>query len=300
MRDTGRAVLENIGDRAFAGCVSLETVDLQSVKRVGQEAFLNCGSLKDLDFLSLPAIIMEGAFQNCDSLKEVYLGKTSYLRENVFYDCDALETVEFTKNSVGRTIDAGAFGGCENLKKIVLPDTEIEISPNAFLGSGNVVLYGYMGSPVESFASQSGYAFSSLGSIPENPYAEDPGNTELVYNGITYQGSIMFDTVWYKMPAGPIEGNPTANIYDIGVVMAGNANTKTLKVYSSRENIATVHKLPNGNYRVTGVSPSPGPVYIMLEVWDNGVLLNHYSVQVEVTNGISPYGQSARKRSYFN
>ena len=37
----------------------------------------------------------------------------------------------------------------------------------------------------------------------------------------------MFDTVNYTMPTGPIAGNSTANLYDIGVVMAGNANTKT-------------------------------------------------------------------------
>ena len=119
-----------------------------------------------------------------------------------------------------------------------------------------------------------------------------------MYNGVTYKGSIMFDTVNYTMPTGPIAGNSTANLYDIGVVMAGNANTKTLNVYSSRSGVASVGRLANGNYRITGISP--GTTYIMLEVWDNGVMINHYSVKVDVVAGVSPHGQAARNRSYFN
>lgn len=104
----------------------------------------------------------------------------------------------------------------------------------------------------------------------------------------------MFDTKNYTMAPG--------DIYDIGVVMAGNANTKTLKVYSSRPGVATVSRLANGNYRITGVAADSQPTYIMLEVWEptTNTQINHYSVRVDVQNGVEQHGEAARNRSYFN
>lgn len=130
--------------------------------------------------------------------------------------------------------------------------------------------------------------------FPQNPQeSQTPQvsqNTDLVYQGIAYKGSIMFDTASYCMRPG--------DLYDIGVVMAGNASTKSLSVYSSRPGIATVSKLSSGNFRIVGISP--GITYIVLEVWDNGKILNHYSVKIAVENNVVPHGQAARSKSYFN
>lgn len=293
-----------IGSRAFAGCTNLQTLSLPKVTdNIEAEAFLDCISLTDLDFISQSdsVQIYERAFHGCDGLEEISLGETYWIRQDAFFDCNNLRKVEFS-DADRRKIESGAFGGCENLQSVVIPDEsgDVEIAPGAFEGSEKVVLSGYTNSAVNIFASQNGYAYSSLGEIPVEPAkpSREPESTELTYDGRTYNGSIMFDTDWYVMPDGPLPGYPTANLYDIGIVMAGNASEKELRVYSSRDGVAGVHKLPNGNYRVTG--KSEGTSYIMLEVWDNGKMLNHYSVRISVQKGMWPYGQSARKRSYFN
>ena len=298
--------LEEIGRRAFAGCIKLETFFSKGVTRIREEAFQDCLALQDLDFIDERAAVTveKGAFRNCDSLKDVSLYFRKIVPENVFYDCNGLETVEIHAEDLeyaAEKIEAKAFAACPSLRKIKIPGTVDEISSDALQGSESVVVYGDTNTVAEKFALASGYSFLPSGDEGGGSMSagtSTSGNTELVYNGVTYQGSVMFDTVWYRMPSGPIPGNSTANLYDVGVVMAGNAKTKTLKVYSSRTGIATVHGLANGNYRITGVSP--GTCYIMLEVWDNGKMLNHYSVQIQVVDGISPYGQAGRLRSYFN
>lgn len=285
--------IDEIGDRAFAGCVSLEELDSMQAIEVGEEAFRDCGRLKNISFLG-GSVEKVGryAFRNCDNLREASI-RWGNMEEGVFYDCDALETVRFTSSG---SVGSKTFANCKKLKEVIMSTkgTNVSFASDSFEGSPNVIIYGYEGSRAQVSAAEHGYTFSVI--IPEK--RPEPESTELTYDGRTYKGSIMFDTDWYVMPDGPLPGNPTANLYDIGIVMAGNAAEKELRVYSSRDGVAGVHKLPNGNYRVTG--KSEGTSYIMLEVWDNGKMLNHYSVRISVQKGMWPYGQSARKRSYFN
>lgn len=75
------------------------------------------------------------------------------------------------------------------------------------------------------------------------------------------------------------------------------AENKKLVVTSSRTGIASVTKLPNGNYRVTGIAP--GITYIVFDVYDGGARLTHASIKVNVQNGASPGGLAGRTTSYF-
>lgn len=87
------------------------------------------------------------------------------------------------------------------------------------------------------------------------------------------------------------------NIYDIWVKLV-NAKDKTVKVYSSRNGIASVAKLKNGNYRISGIKA--GVSYIIFEVYDkNGKMLTHASIKITVASGTKPHGEAVRAKRVF-
>ncbi|OCN02807.1 hypothetical protein A7X67_02825 [Clostridium sp. W14A] len=101
--------------------------------------------------------------------------------------------------------------------------------------------------------------------------------------------SITLDTKNYQMPVG--------GKYQIGVKLTGS-KAMTVKVYSTSDKTATVAKLKNGNYQVTG--NGLGTAYIMFDVYDNkNKLLTHASVRVDVKTGIRPRGDSMRQIGMF-
>lgn len=86
-------------------------------------------------------------------------------------------------------------------------------------------------------------------------------------------GYLILDTLVYTMAPNMI--------YDIGYDFKDMGCT--LKVYSSRPEIASVEQLPNGNYRVTGLSN--GTTFIMFEIYDtNGMLVNHASTRIVIAD----------------
>ena len=65
-----------IGDRAFAGCTSLEKVQMpDSVNALGIYAFSGCTELAELRLSRRLSMITEGAFENCVKLDKVVLPK---------------------------------------------------------------------------------------------------------------------------------------------------------------------------------------------------------------------------------
>ena len=310
--------VQTIEAEAFAGCDSLTELNLpSSVKTIDHDAFLNCSSLEDLDLGSVTSVGRD-AFRGCENLIDVTIpGTLSTISNGMFAECGSLEEV-IIKSGV-KTISSDAFADCYSLEEIEIPASVTSIANSAFDGAYYPVIRGYNSSAAQRYAKDNDFDFESLGNSSSSgsntgtttpPSSSEnlpnggtyiPGytgeSTELIYvnpndnRAYLYKGSIMFDTVNYNMRPG--------DLYDIGVVMAGNANTKTLVVYSSRSGIASVSKLANGNYRITGLSN--GTTYIMLEVWDNNQMINHYSVKVNVDSSLkAPYGQAARARSYFN
>ncbi|WP_411676823.1 beta strand repeat-containing protein [Caproicibacter sp.] len=101
--------------------------------------------------------------------------------------------------------------------------------------------------------------------------------------------SITLDTKDYSMPVG--------GKYQIGVKLTGT-KAAAVKFHSTNDKTATVAKLKNGNYQVTG--NGPGTAYIMFDVYDNkNKLLTHASVRVDVKTGIRPRGDSTRQIGVF-
>lgn len=102
-------------------------------------------------------------------------------------------------------------------------------------------------------------------------------------------GSITLDTRSYIMAP--------RNLYDVGVKLVG-ASGKVVKVYSSRDGIATVAKLYNGNYRIT--AKASGVTYVVVEVQKpDGTVLTHASIKVTVQAGVRQHGEAVRAVSLF-
>ena len=140
--------VETIGEEAFTFCYSLGSVSIpDSVRRISQNAFYRCMNLKSVNIPDHAAL--EGnPFNSCDRLKEILLSPEhpAYTLVNgVLFDSigggsrlichpaslkhEIYEIPEGTEE-----IGACAFGGCGNLKKIVIPESVTAIGNDAFKG----------------------------------------------------------------------------------------------------------------------------------------------------------------------
>lgn len=107
--DTAAGVeVTRIGDGAFKGNVSIESVDLPwDMTEIGDSAFEGCTSLDDLSFPM--GLVSVGA--------------------NAFKDCVSLTTVTFYSDLTN--IGDSAFEGCTDLSSVSMPDG-VSIGANAF------------------------------------------------------------------------------------------------------------------------------------------------------------------------
>ncbi len=108
-----------IGDYAFAGCDSLESIEIpSSVLEIGFCAFGGCTSLISITIPSGVKIIQGAAS----------IGYGTFSR------CSSLQTVKFADNSQCEKIGAYAFYGCSDLESITIPDSLTYIGDDAFEG----------------------------------------------------------------------------------------------------------------------------------------------------------------------
>ncbi|MBR3863881.1 MAG: leucine-rich repeat protein [Clostridia bacterium] len=98
--------ISHIGDCAFANCKQLERANFGNVS-LGDRAFFGCESLQSVD-LSETFLVGGYAFAECDSLNEVGT-LPEEIGKYAFYNCKKLKSVEL-KLSTTR-IDKGAFSG---------------------------------------------------------------------------------------------------------------------------------------------------------------------------------------------
>lgn len=123
-----------IGDDVFAGNTSIRTVTLPpSLQTIGKRAFQGCDSLVSINLENVKKIGVD-AFNSCDLLKSVDLSSLFFIDEHTFSSCYALESVKISEKTT--SIGYDAFWYCERLFSVVIPDGVESIGDNAFENCG--------------------------------------------------------------------------------------------------------------------------------------------------------------------
>lgn len=131
--------LEEIGVRAFAGCVGLRSISIPSeVKRIGELAFSGCTNLVQMRLPPGLRVISPGAFMGCESLKDVEIPKgVVIIRECAFRNCRALERVVIPSSM--RYVMWRAFADCKKGMRVEMRTQEAKVDDEAFPPSATVV-----------------------------------------------------------------------------------------------------------------------------------------------------------------
>ncbi len=158
----------------FAGCVSLEDVNLSKVQTVGEYAFTECESLKKAD-LSSATVIGDFAFvYNKDLQSVIFMKKAEKPAEDA--EGDDAEPAEEVAHSV--TIGEGAFSYCESLTSTTNMGDVTEIGDYAFAYSAlssadltNAVTVGKHAFIKEEYTPFKVTLGSALTAMGDNPFA---------------------------------------------------------------------------------------------------------------------------------
>lgn len=128
------ANISSIGNRAFADCKSLVSVDMSrsSLKSIGG-AFEGCSSLTKILWPAVLEKIEKDAFKSCTSLKSIDFSATKlkYIYQNAFKGCSSLSSLKLREGV--DWIDDNAFSGTA-VRDAYLPASISILQPTAFDG----------------------------------------------------------------------------------------------------------------------------------------------------------------------
>ena len=125
--------ISEIKSGAFTNCTKLESINLDSVNTIGESAFSSCTSLKSVTLSNGITAISKDLFKDCRSLERITIpASVTTIEAGAFSGCTSLREVVFEDGSAINTIPQDAFSGCSSLESINLPDTIETISDNAF------------------------------------------------------------------------------------------------------------------------------------------------------------------------
>lgn len=188
------ANLKTIPEQAFLGCEQLQEIKLpDNLEVIESNAFTSCRSLENITLPSNLKKLDYGVFSNCQKLKSITLPSSlNEIGQNVFADCIRLSSLTFA-DGYSNNITDGMFRNCTSLSSVIIPNGVRRIEGEAFRGclrlqevtiGSNVdtirdttfnecdklkTIYGYTGSYAETFASNKGIDFHSIGEVPEPP-----------------------------------------------------------------------------------------------------------------------------------
>ena len=107
-------VLNILAEFAFAGCASLISVNLPSVRTAKEQVFSNCSKLTDVN---LPSLTSFGgyAFYNCTNLKNLNCPSLTAIGAEVIMNCNSITSIKFPLLS---SVGYGHIKGCKKLAYI--------------------------------------------------------------------------------------------------------------------------------------------------------------------------------------
>lgn len=151
----------SIGDQAFAGCESLQSVTIpSSVTEIGEGAFQSCLSLQKITLPNSITEIPDGAFLSCSALESVTFGDAvtrigrmafaycgtlehisipntvTELGEQTFMGCSSLASVTIPEGMTA--LPAYMFQNCSSLQSFSIPDTLTDLGYLAFVGCSSL------------------------------------------------------------------------------------------------------------------------------------------------------------------
>ena len=123
--------ITSIGNNAFSGCRSLQSIDIpSSVTELGIAAFNNCTALR---YATLPngiSNIPDSLFNSCNCLNSITIpDSVTSIGTNAFYGCAIVKVLGMPNVT---TIGSQAFCYCSLLESITLPEGLTSIGNSAF------------------------------------------------------------------------------------------------------------------------------------------------------------------------
>ncbi len=139
--------LEYIGNSAFYGCTKLKSILIpETVKKLGNDAFSQCISLEKINIPVATTELGIRTFSNCENLKEILISEGNEIFtsvDGVLYDIHKTEVITYPAGKIDEiynipdgvnVIGEYAFSFNKNIKKVVLPETILEIKQSAYYG----------------------------------------------------------------------------------------------------------------------------------------------------------------------
>ncbi len=180
-RDMTEVVLNpaitEIPEYAFAGCISLVTIDLSNITKVGDNAFIEDEALVSVNLINAESV-GEFAFVYCDNLTDVVLSEAGTdIAEGAFSYCEKLSTV--ANLNCCKNIDSYAFA--------YTAITSIDLSGAQKLGD-----FVFMKENLTPITLKLGNGLSTIGDNPFTMCTLEPLYTEEVlnFNGTDYKTKI--------------------------------------------------------------------------------------------------------------
>ncbi|MDE6790596.1 MAG: leucine-rich repeat protein [Clostridia bacterium] len=179
----------------FTNCTGLkEVIKMTAIGTAHEQTFAGCTSLESVDLRELH--VADGyLFSGCTSLSEVKIGANTALGNYMFAGCTALKKVEI--NCL--RIPDGAFYGCTKLAEVVINADDVQIGAYAFAGCSKIAEFEVNGNGIQSVGD---YGFRNCTKLPEFTAAtfHPQLGRDVFQNVPSMNGSIVSDGTLYLAP----------------------------------------------------------------------------------------------------